>query len=336
MPEQRTAPQAGPGPAAPGPARAGGLEIAATGRAVPGRVITNDDMARVVDTSDEWIASRTGIRQRYFCAEGQSAFTLARDAAAQALARAGLSPADIGLCLCASFTADNATPSLACQVHGALGLGEECPAFDVNAACTGFLTALETARCMLAASALAAPWALVIGAECISRVLDMADRSTCVLFGDGAGAAVVRLSAAHPYWSCLGARGDGALLHAGGTASADRFLHMQGQAVFRFAADIIPRTVARLLAEAGLTLADIDCVVCHQANGRIIDHAAKKLGARPGQFYKNMDRYANTSAASIPIALDELARGGRLAPGARVLCVGFGAGLTWGGALLTL
>ncbi len=313
-----------------------GLQILGTGRAVPSRCVTNDDLAKTVDTSDEWIATRTGIRQRYFCAEGETVAALSAEAARLALARAGLSAADVGLCVAATFTADHATPSLACEAHALLGLPESAPAFDVNAACTGFLTALETARCFLAASHLASPVALVIGAEAVSRVLDFADRSTCVLFGDGAGAAVVRLSDAHPYACRLGARGDVKLLHAGGAGSGDRFLHMDGREVFRFATDIIPRTIHAVLGDAGLSLDDVDLVVCHQANGRIIDHVVKKLGVPAGKFYKNMQRYANTSAASIPLALDELFETGTLRPGMRVVCVGFGAGLTWGGALVTI
>lgn len=313
-----------------------GLQILATGRALPRRCVTNDDLAEVVDTSDEWIASRTGIRQRYFCAEAETVAALSAEAARLALERAGLAAADVGLCVAATFTADHAVPSLACEVHALLGLPESAPAFDVNAACTGFLTALETARCFLAASGLASPVALVIGAEAVSRVLDFTDRSTCVLFGDGAGAAVVRLSDAHPYVCRLGARGDVSLLRVGGAGSADRFLRMDGREVFRFATSVIPCTIGDVLGGAGLSLDEVDLVVCHQANGRIIDHVVKKLGAPAGKFYKNMQRYANTSAASIPIALDELFEAGALRPGMRVVCVGFGAGLTWGGALVTI
>ncbi len=312
-----------------------GLQILATGRQLPRRAVTNDGLSRVVDTSDEWIAGRTGIRQRYFCTENESNAGLAAEAGRRAMRKAGLSPADIGLCVAATFTADHATPSLACEVHRMLGLPESSPAFDVNAACTGFITALETARCFLEASCLASPYALVIGSEVISRVLDFTDRSTCVLFGDGAGAAVVRLSSSHPYACTLGARGDTDLLHAGGTGCTERSLHMEGKAVFRFASEIVPQCIHTLLEATGKSLDEIAHVVCHQANGRIIDHVVKKLGAPPEKFFKNMQRYANTSAASIPIALDEMSERGLLHSGQSVLCVGFGAGLTWGGVLLT-
>ena len=181
-----------------------GLPFWAPGRKVPSRCVTNEEFAHMVDTSDEWIRTRTGIRQRYFCTQGETNAALAAEAARIAMQKAGVTAADIGLCVAATFTADHATPSLACEVHGKLALPQTAPAFDVNAACTGFLTALETARCMLASSALAAPCALVIGSECISRALDFSDRSTCVLFGDGAGAAVVRLSDENPYACMLG------------------------------------------------------------------------------------------------------------------------------------
>ena len=313
-----------------------GLQVLGTGRCLPGRRVTNEDFARTLDTSDEWIAGRTGIRQRYFCAEGETAASLAAEAARRALDDAGISPADVGVCIAATFTADRRTPALACEVQAALGLPETALCLDVNAACTGFLTALETARCMLASSSLAAPCALVIGSECISRALDFSDRSTCVLFGDGAGAAVVRLSDENPYACMLGARAETDILYAGGAACADRTLHMQGKAVFRFASETVPQCVKALLDRTGKSLDDIAYVVCHQANGRIIDHVQKKLGAPAEKFYKNMQRYANTSAASIPIALDEMAERGLLHRGQSVICVGFGAGLTWGGALLTV
>ena len=310
-----------------------GLEILGTGRCLPQRCVTNDDMARVVDTSDEWISTRTGIRQRYFCQEDESCATLAAGAAQKALEAAGITPDQLGLIVAATFTPDNYTPSVACQVHQMLNVGPSIPCFDVNAACTGFLYALESARALLMAGS-AGQYALVIGAECISRVLDMTDRSTCVLFGDGAGAMVVRLADA-PYTCLLSGKGDEASLYAGNLAPGkSRSLFMDGRAIFRFAVDIIPKCLNGLMEQSGLTLEQIDHVVCHQANSRIIDHVVKKLGAPPEKFYKNMQDYGNTSAASIPLALDEMVRAGRIQPGQTVACVGFGAGLTWGAALL--
>ena len=313
-----------------------GLQILATGRSVPSLCVSNEALSQQVETSDAWIYTRTGIRQRYFCTPEETNTLLATRAARAALQKAGLRPDEIGLCVCGTFSPDHASPSLACEVHERLGLPETTPAFDVNAACTGFLTALETARCFLAAARLASPYALVIGSECISRVMDHTDRSTCVLFGDGAGAAVARLSEKHPYQAVLHARGDVELLKVGGAGRPDQVVQMQGSAVFRFAAEVVPACIEEILTQSGYTMADIDYVVCHQANGRIIDHVVKKLGAPPEKFYKNMQRYANTSAASIPLALDEMAEAGLLHPGQRLICVGFGAGLTWGGALLTL
>lgn len=312
------------------------IKLLGTGRHVPSRCLTNDDLSRLVDTSDQWIRERTGIVTRYLCGEGEGNTASALAAAKTAMDRAGVGPEDIGVCVAATFTPDHATPSLACELHQRLGLAETTPAFDVNAACTGFLHALETARCLLAAGHLRAPCALVVGSEVLSRITDFTDRSTCVLFGDGAAAAVIRLTDDAPYACVLGARGDAQILRSGGAGAADRFIHMDGQAVFRFAVDAVPRCIGAVLAQAGMTLEEVDHVICHQANSRIIDYVVRKLKAPPEKFYKNMDRYGNTSAASIPIALDELLEKGLARQGQIALCVGFGAGLTWGGILLKL
>ena len=308
-----------------------GFELIATGGALPGRNVTNDDLSRMVDTSDEWITTRTGIRTRHWCAEGETAATLAIAAARQALARSGLSPADIGCCVCATLSAPDATPSVACQVQAALGLPENIPALDVNAACSGFVYGTAAARGLL--ETLGGRYALVIGCEALSRLMDLADRSTCVLFGDGAGAAVFGLSDT-PFAITLGARGSDAI-HAGGpsrTGSAP--ITMDGKAVFRFAVEALPRCLHTVLDETQLTLEDLRWVVCHQANSRIIDHCVRALRADGAKFYKNMDRHGNTSAASIPVALNELAESGSLTPGDRLACIGFGGGPTWGGMLL--
>ena len=312
------------------------IKLLGTGRHVPSRCLTNDDLSRLVDTSDQWIRERTGIVTRYLCGEGEGNTASALAAAKTAMDRAGVGPEDIGVCVAATFTPDHATPSLACELHQRLGLAETTPAFDVNAACTGFLPALENARCLLAAGHLRAPCALVVGSEVLSRITDFTDRSTCVLFGDGAAAAVIRLTDNAPYACVLGARGDAQILRSGGAGAADRFIHMDGQAVFRFAVDAVPRCIGAVLAQAGMTLEEVDHVICHQANSRIIDYVVRKLKAPPEKFYKNMDRYGNTSAASIPIALDELLEKGLAREGQIALCVGFGGGLTWGGALLKL
>ena len=309
-----------------------GFQLLATGGALPGRTVTNDDLSRMVDTSDDWITSRTGIRTRHWCTEGESAATLAIAAAKQALARSGLAPADIACCICATLSAPDATPSVACQVQAALGLPENRPALDVNAACSGFLYGTAVARGLLAT--LGGRYALVIGTEALSSLMDPADRSTCVLFGDGAGAAIFELAAdPTPFAVMLGARGDAAI-HAGGPSRAGSApITMDGRAVFRFAVDALPKCLHAVLDETQLTLDDLSWVVCHQANSRIIDHCVKALQADPAKFYKNMDRHGNTSAASIPVALNELAESGQLQPGQLLACIGFGGGLTWGGAI---
>ena len=312
------------------------IKLLGTGRHVPSRCLTNDDLSRLVDTSDQWIRERTGIVTRYLCGDGEGNTSSALAASKTAMERAGVGPEDIGVCVAATFTPDHATPSLACELHQLLGFAETTPAFDVNAACTGFLHALETARCLLAAGHLRAPCALVMGSEVLSRITDFTDRSTCVLFGDGAAAAVIRLTDDAPYACVLGARGDAQILRAGGAGDSDRFIHMDGQAVFRFAVDAVPKCIDAVLTQAGMTLDQVDHVICHQANSRIIDYVVRKLKAPPEKFYKNMDHYGNTSAASIPIALDELLEKGLAQKGQIALCVGFGAGLTWGGALLKL
>ena len=310
-----------------------GLKLLATGRCLPKTAVSNEEMSRWVDTSDEWIASRTGIRQRYFCGEGETALTLAAGAARQALKRSGIDPADLGCVLCATVSPDYATPSLACLVQAELGLPEDIPVLDVNAACSGFLYAVAAARGFLAQSG--RPYALVIGCEVLSRLMDMTDRSTCVLFGDGAGAAVFEAVPDVLFASLQGARGGRAIL-ANGPGPLAPQLTMDGRAVFRFAVEAIPRCIDGILAQTHLTLNDIDWVMCHQANERILDHCIKKLHAPAEKFYKNMARYGNTSAASIPIALDEMNGQGLLKPGQKLLCVGFGGGLTWAAALFTL
>ena len=307
-----------------------GIRLIATGRAVPGRVVTNDDLREYVDTSDEWISSRTGIHQRYFCAEGESVTTLAVEAATKALSHGGIAPEEIGCVVCATSSQEYMMPSLACTVHHALGLAQDIPVMDVGAACAGFLYAMETARGLLLGGA--GRYALVVGSEQMSRLLDMSDRSTCVLFGDGAGAAVLALEEDAEYACVLGTRGDMAIKVGG--PRREQPMAMDGQSVFRFAVSTIPACVEQLLEKTGLTLADVDWVVCHQANQRIIDASVRRLGVPAEKFYKNLDRYANTSAASIPLALDELRESGRLLPGQRVIMVGFGGGLTWAGVML--
>lgn len=307
-------------------------KILSTGRCLPRRVVTNQELSLRVDTNDEWVYSRTGIHQRHFC-DGEQGLDLALESARQALERAGLRAEDIGVCLVATFTPDHASPSMACLLQRELGMREDTVCFDLNAACAGFLYGLKTAHALLTDAP--RPYALLVGCEVISRVMDMDDRNTCVLFGDGAGAAVLRRDEEADWHTVFGSRGDPESIRVQGPGPEPAAVHMDGRAVFRFAVEVVEQSIRQLLAAQGCTLEEVDLVICHQANARIVDFVAKKLKAREGLFYKNMERYGNTSAASIPIALDELVQEGALRPGMRVLAVGFGGGLTWAGALFT-
>lgn len=307
-----------------------GLKLLGTGYALPTRVLDNDAMTAYVETSDEWITTRTGIRQRYFCGEGESTTTLAIEAARKALEDSGLDKSEIGCVIVATSSGEYVMPSTACLVHKALALREDIPVFDLGAACAGFLYAVDAARAMLLAHGGRA--ALVIGAEQMSQLLDMADRNTCVLFGDAAGAAVFALDEDAEYAYVCGTRGDMAIQVGGPRRTLP--MTMEGQNVFRFAVSTIPATVEELLEKTGKTLDEVDWVVCHQANQRIIDASVRRLGVPAEKFYKNLDRYANTSAASIPLALAEMKESGKLKSGQRVILVGFGGGLTWAGVML--
>ena len=307
-----------------------GLKLLGTGYALPTRVLDNDAMTAYVETSDEWITTRTGIRQRYFCGEGESTTTLAIKAARKALEDSGLDKSEIGCVIVATSSGEYVMPSTACLVHKALELREEIPVFDLGAACAGFLYAVDAARAMLLAHGGRA--ALVIGAEQMSQLLDMADRNTCVLFGDAAGAAVFALDEDVEYAYVCGTRGDMAIQVGGPRRTLA--MTMEGQNVFRFAVSTIPATVDELLEKTGKTLDEVDWVICHQANQRIIDASVRRLGVPAEKFYKNLDRYANTSAASIPLALAEMKESGKLKSGQRVILVGFGGGLTWAGVML--
>jgi 3-oxoacyl-[acyl-carrier-protein] synthase-3 len=310
-----------------------GIKICGMGRAVPAHVVTNDDLARIVDTNDEWITTRTGIRRRHHCTD-ETLTGLCAEAARAALAKAGVAPEQIGAVIVATITSDNIVPSTACLMQRELGLREDTLCFDLNAACSGFLYALHTMECLLAASP--RKFGLVIGGEALSRILNWEDRSTCILFGDGAGAAVVE---SRPGWPSIGAvqgvRGDDEMLLAPGPGrGVPSVLSMEGTKVFKFAVDAVPACIDELLAKHGRAVEDIDFFVFHQANARIIDLVVRRYQIPEEKYYKNIDEYGNTSAASIPLALSELESAGRIGPGSRVLLVGFGGGLTWGGAIV--
>ena len=312
-----------------------GIKLRGTGRCVPANVITNDDLAKLVDTNDTWITARTGIRSRYRCTT-ETHTDLCVSAARSALEKAGVSPAEIGACIVATVSADTVVPSAACMLQRTLGLPEDTPCFDLNAACTGFVYALHTMECLL--NAAPRKFGLVVGAEALSKVVDWTDRGTCILFGDGAAAAVVECRKGWPsIGAVLGSRGDDALLRLPGLGRNEpNVLSMEGTQVFKFAVETVPACMDAVLARSGLTIDDIDFFVFHQANARIIDLAVRKYHIPPEKYYKNIDHYGNTAAASVPLVLSELEEQGRIGPGSRLLTVAFGGGLTWGGAVIEM
>jgi 3-oxoacyl-[acyl-carrier-protein] synthase-3 len=313
--------------------------VAGTGSYLPARVLTNDDLARRgVDTSDEWVRTRTGIRQRHIAADGEMASDLALVASRAALDAAGIAPADVDLIIVATTTPDMIFPSTACILQEKLGV-HSCPAFDVQAVCSGFVYALALADSMIKTGGVRN--ALVVGSEIYSRILDWSDRKTCVLFGDGAGAVVlVPSSEAGILATKLHADGGHrAILCVPGNVQNGQvvgspFVHMDGQAVFKFAVRVLAEAADEALAAASLPRSEIDWLIPHQANLRIMDATAKRLEIPPEKVVVTVDRHANTSAASVPLALDEAVRDGRIRPGHHVMMLGVGGGFTWGAALV--
>jgi 3-oxoacyl-[acyl-carrier-protein] synthase III len=322
-----------------------GSRLLGTGSALPARVMTNAELAQQVDTTDEWIVERTGIRQRYIAGEGETTASLATAAARAALADAGVDASSIDLIVLATATPDNTFPATATKVQHALGCNGGI-AFDVAAVCSGFLYALATADSLLKTGM--ARRALVIGAETFSRILDWEDRTTCVLFGDGAGAVVLEAPSGEASGKdapgILGTRlhADGAhhdLLYVDGGPSSTQsvgHLRMKGREVFRHAVVNLSAVLNEVLVETGVSVDDIDWVVPHQANARILDATAKKLGISPDKVIVTVDRHANTSAASVPLALDTARRDGRIKPGDLVMLEAMGGGFTWGASLIRL
>lgn len=317
------------------------IQICGVGSALPALTVTNDDLGKIMDTSDEWISTRTGIRTRHLATE-ETTTGLAVEAAQQALADAGIAADEIELIIGASATPDNIVPSLACEVQREIGAANAV-AFDVTAGCSGFLFAMSIAQAYIVSGKCRN--ALLIGAEVLSKIMDWTDRSTCVLFGDGAGAAVVRGEENAMCYITQGSDGArGQVLscmnrpvnnpyHVQERGHA--FVHMEGQEVFKFAVRTVPVAIDRLLAQAKLTADDIDYFFLHQANLRILESVAKRLKQPMEKFPVNITECANTSAASVPILLTEYKKSGRLHKGDKIILAGFGAGLTWGAALLT-
>jgi 3-oxoacyl-[acyl-carrier-protein] synthase III len=326
--------------------RANGRPISITGLGwhVPERVITNEELAKMVDTSDEWIVERTGIRERRVAAPDEAMTDVALPACRQALAAAGVDAGDLDLIVVATVTPDSMFPTTSALIADELG-APDAAAYDLLAGCTGFMYALAQAYGMVAAGL--SQKALVVGGDVLSKIVDWHDRSTCVLFGDGAGAVVLEHVDRGGFRGFeLGADGAGGIhlqLPAGGSrlpateqtlAAGQHFVQMNGREVFKFATRVLVSSAEKVLAECGLTVDDVDVYVPHQANVRIIDHAVKKLGIAPERVVVNVDRYGNTSSGSIPLALADAAADGRLRPGQVVLMTGMGAGLTWGSGVI--
>ena len=317
--------------------------IKGTGSALPATVMTNAELAAKVDTSDEWIVERTGIRQRHIAGEGESTSTLAADAARKALESAGIEASEIDLIVLATATPDHTFPATATQVQAMLGCKPGGVAFDVAAVCSGFLYALATADSLLKTGM--GNKALVIGAETFSKLLDWEDRGTCVLFGDGAGAVVLAAEDVPedgPGILATRLHADGAhkdmLFVDGGPATTGTVgkLRMKGREVFRHAVVNLAEVLTEVLDDTGLSAADLDWVVPHQANARILDATARKLGLSPDKVVVTVDRHANTSAASVPLALDVAVRDGRIKSGDLVMFEAMGGGFTWGASLVRM
>ncbi|MBA2565647.1 MAG: ketoacyl-ACP synthase III [Gemmatimonadetes bacterium] len=325
------------------------VAIRGTGMRVPEGILTNADFERMVDTTDEWITTRTGIRERHICAAGEHGAALGADAVAVACAEAGIDPAELELLVCSTSTPDHLLPSTACEIQARLGL-RRAGCFDVQAACSGFIYATAVAQGLLSTGLYRN--AVVVAAEKMSAITDYTDRATCVLFGDGAGAAVLVVEDGEGESGILSSilRTDGTQMEllwrpAGGAvqpstpqtlARRDEMLKQEGRQVYRHAVRSMADSSREAVEQAGLALEDVDWVVPHQANLRIIEGVAGQLGLPMSRMYVNIERFGNTSSASIPIALDEGRKNGRFRPGMVLLLVAFGSGFTWGAQVIRL
>lgn len=322
------------------------VRIAGTGSALPGKILTNTELEQLVDTSDEWITTRTGIKERRIAVEGEYTSTFAAEAGRRALEMAGVHPEEIDLIILGTVTPDFPFPSTACIVQDLLG-ATNATAFDLSAACSGFIFGLSIAEKYIRSGA--ARKILVIGSEVLSRIVDWQDRNTCVLFGDGAGAVVLEASdgdhsllSTHifsngSYWNLLYQPGSGSRNPATDSRTIDErqiYLKMEGNDVFKHAVRSMEEAAVKALDANGLSASDLSLMIPHQANRRIIDATAKRLGLGADRLFTNLEKYGNTSSASIPIALDEANRQGLIKPGSKLLMVAFGGGFTYGSALI--
>lgn len=317
-------------------------KICGTGACVPEQIVTNDDLAKIVDTSDEWIMERTGIARRHI-AKDETVISMAVEACRKALEDSAVSAEDLDMIVVATLTSNQLMPSASCCIQKALE-ADSAFCFDMNAACSGFLFALNTAQAYIQSGQIKN--ALVVGADCMSDLLDWEDRGSCILFGDGAGAVVLNAfngqqSIFESVMHSDGGRGDALkcvnpkyALRQQGRKDKGCLMTMDGQAVFKFAVKQVPAVIMELLIKAEKSVAEVDYFILHQANKRIIQSVAKRLGVELERFPVNLEMYGNTSSASIPLLLDELSRGGTLKPGDLIVISGFGAGLTWGASLM--
>ncbi|HIX15564.1 MAG TPA: ketoacyl-ACP synthase III [Candidatus Hungatella pullicola] len=315
--------------------------IIGTGSAVPNQIVTNDDLSKIVETSDEWIRTRTGIRERRIASAQSGTTALAIEAARKALENAHVAPEELDIIILGTSSADCCFPSGACEVQGAIG-AVNAVAFDLSAACSGFVFALNTVHSFIKAGIYKT--GLVIGADTLSKLIDWTDRSTCVLFGDAAGAAVVRAEEQGIIHLEMGADGSrGNVLECGGRTTGNfltgqkpelGYMSMEGQEVFKFAVKTVPETINRLLEESQTSKDDIKYFILHQANYRICESISKRMKISMDRIPTNLENYGNTSGASIPLLLDEMNRAGMLSRGDKLVMAGFGGGLTWGATLI--
>jgi len=307
-----------------------GIKILATGICVPEKTVSNDDLSQIVDTSDEWIKQRTGMDIRHHVSNEENHTYLAQMAAKRAIEKAGIDKSEIGAIVVCTVSSDYYSPSTACLLQGRLGLRNDIIAFDLGAGCSGFIFGLETIRALMMARN--CKYGLIVGAEVLSKKMDMTDRSTCVLFGDGAAAAIVELNN-KLYSSVIGVEGDEDMINI---KTPNGYIHMDGQGTYKFAVATVPKVISEAVEKAKLSYDDIDYYILHQANLRIIESIAKKLKQPMEKFIVNIEKYGNTSAASVGLALDEAMRGGKIKPGDKVLMCAFGAGRTWGAVVAEL